>query len=124
MICPECLTKYREGFVECADCHVPLTDRLSEPQPEDHTGEGDLDVLIRTCLCGPLAISLVKGLFDEAGIRFFVMDQNTTARQEGGNFFGWFDVRVPHDREADAREILQSVAEMKDATPPAEPAEP
>lgn len=35
--CPKCGTEYREGFTECADCHVPLTytkPQLSEPEPE------------------------------------------------------------------------------------------
>ena len=117
MFCPECLTEYRQGFTECADCHVPLVERLPDPEPEtDHTGE-DLDVLIRTGLCEPAAISLVKDLLTEAGIPFFVMDQNTMARQEGGNFMGWLDVRVPHSREAEVREILQSLTEAKETAP-------
>jgi hypothetical protein len=41
------------------------------------------------------------------------MDQNPAARQESGNFLGWWNVRVPRQREAEAREILQSVKEMK-----------
>ena len=115
MFCPQCGDEYREGFVECADCHVPLTDQ--PPQPEtpagEPEGEDDLNVLIRSGCQGPLAISLAKTLLEEAGIRFFAMDQNAGARQESGNFLGWWDVRVPHDREAEAREILKSVEEMK-----------
>ena len=49
----------------------------------------------------------------EAGIPFFTMDQNIAARQESGNFLGWWSVRVPREREAEAREILLSVEEMK-----------
>jgi len=109
VFCPECLTEYRQGFVECSDCHVPLVDSLPEPETPDHTGEGDLDVLIRSGCCGPLAIGLAKSLLEEAGIPFFLMGQNVWARQESGNFIGWLDVRVPHDREAEAREILKSV---------------
>ncbi|MCR4890750.1 MAG: hypothetical protein K5989_00995 [Lachnospiraceae bacterium] len=30
MICPECGTEYREGFTECAYCHIPLVDALPE----------------------------------------------------------------------------------------------
>jgi hypothetical protein len=41
------------------------------------------------------------------------MDQNPAARQESGNFLGWWSVRVPREREAEAREIMQSVEEMK-----------
>ena len=120
MYCPECLTEYRDGFVECADCHVPLKNGLPEPEPADHTGE-NLDVLIRTGFSDPLTIGLAKTLLEEAGIPFFEMNQNPTARQESGNMIGWLDIRVPRDREAEAREILQSVEALKTAPPPPEP---
>jgi hypothetical protein len=112
MFCPQCRVEYREGFVECADCHVPLVERLREPATPE-AEEGDLDVLIRTGLRSPVAIGLAKTLLQGAGIPFFAMDQNTTARQESGNLIGWWTVRVPSEREAEAREILRSVEEMK-----------
>jgi hypothetical protein len=115
MFCPECGVEYREGFAECSDCHVPLTDQL--PQPDAfagaHEGDGDLDVLIRTGCCDPIAIGLARTLLEEAGIPFFVMGQNVAARQESGNFIGWLDFRVPRDREAEAREILRGVEDIK-----------
>ena len=46
MFCPQCHAEYREGFVECADCHIPLVDRLPDAPAE--AGEGDLDALILT----------------------------------------------------------------------------
>ena len=53
MFCPQCRVEYREGFVECSDCHIPLVDRLPEPgTPADslidvpeEVDEADLDVL-------------------------------------------------------------------------------
>ena len=75
--------------------------------------EGDIDVLIRTGLQNPIGVGLAKSLLQEAGIPFFTMDQNSAARQESGNILGWWSVRVPREREAEAREILQSVEEMK-----------
>ena len=75
--------------------------------------EGDIDILIRTGLQNPIAVGLAKSLLQEAGISFFTMDQNISARQESGNFIGWWSVRVPREREAEAREILRSVEEMK-----------
>jgi hypothetical protein len=121
MFCPQCHVEYREGFVECSDCHVPLTDDLPEsgtpadslPVAHEQAVEGDLDVLIRTGCDSPVAIGLAKSLLRESGIPFFAMDQNPAARQEAGNFLGWWDVRVPRHREAEAREILRSVEEMK-----------
>jgi Putative prokaryotic signal transducing protein len=75
--------------------------------------DDDLDVLVQTGLASPIAIGLAESLLQEAGIPFFAMDQNTAARQESGNFLGWWNVRVPREREAEAREILHSVEEMK-----------
>ena len=30
--CPKCKAEYREGFTECATCHVPLVDELPDEQ--------------------------------------------------------------------------------------------
>jgi hypothetical protein len=80
---------------------------------EEHPNDGELDVLIRTGLYHPIAIALAESLLQEAGIRFFVMDQNVAARQEAGNPVGWWSVRVARNRESEAREILQSVESME-----------
>src|ERR1035441_3644707 len=80
--------------------------------------EDDLDVLIRTGITDPLAIGLAESLLKEGGIPFFAMDRNVAARQESGNFLGWWNIRVPRGLEAEAREILRSVEEMKYAEQP------
>ena len=69
-------------------------------------GEGDLDTLIETGLKGPIAIGLAQTLLEEADSPFFVMNANVAARQESGNVIGWWSIRVPKDREAEARNIL------------------
>jgi hypothetical protein len=120
VFCPKCGVEYRDAVVECSDCLVPLTDRRPEPgtstgssrEVDTQAGEA-FDALIRTGFQSPVAIGLAKSLLQEAGIPFFSMDQNQAARQESGNILGWWDVRVPQDRENEAREILQSVQEMK-----------
>ncbi len=91
-------------FQESEDDDAP-----AEPEPDD----ADLDVLIRTGLRDRIAIGLAEGSLREAGIPFFVMGQNVAARQESGNIAGWWDVRVPREREAEAREIIRSVEEAK-----------
>jgi hypothetical protein len=78
-----------------------------EPEKTD-----DLDILIRTGITNPIAIGLAETLLREAEIPFFAMDRNVAARQESGNLLGWWSVRVPREKEAEAREILQSVEEM------------
>jgi hypothetical protein len=75
----------------------------------DEGGESDLDIVIRTSITNPIGIGLAESLFQEAGIPYFTMDQNVAARQESGNLLGWWSVRVPREREAEAREILRSV---------------
>ena len=73
----------------------------------------DLEALIQTTLTGPIAIGLAESLLQEAGIPFFVMDQSIAARQESGNFIGWWSIRVPKERETEARDILRSVEQAK-----------
>jgi hypothetical protein len=71
--------------------------------------EGDLDILIQTGLNDPVAIGLAESLLREAEIPFFAMDRNVGARQESGNFLGWWNVRVPREFELEARAILASL---------------
>ena len=121
MFCPQCRAEYDGRLTECPDCYAPLANYLTEPgippdssaDAHERADEVDLDALIRTGFADPIAIGLVKGLLHEAGIPFFAMDQNPAARQESGNFLGWWSVRVPREREPEVREILQSVEEMK-----------
>jgi hypothetical protein len=75
--------------------------------------DGDSGVLVQTGINNPIAIGLAASLLQEAGIPYFVMDQNSTAQQESGNAFGWWNVRVPREREAEAREILKNVEDSK-----------
>jgi len=82
-------------------------------QSEGRSAASDFEALIQTSITGPIAIGLAESLLQEAGIPFFVMDQSVAARQESGNFFGWWSVRVPKEREAEARDILRSIEEAK-----------
>lgn len=79
----------------------------------EQAGEGNFDVLIRTGITSPVGIGLAECLLQEAGIPFFAMDRNVAARQDSGNFLGWWNVRVPRERETEARELLRSVEEAK-----------
>ncbi len=69
------------------------------------------DVLIQTALDHPIAIALAESLLQEAGIPYFVPDQEVTARED--DTLGWWNVRVPSDRESEAREIVQHVEALK-----------
>ena len=106
--CPQCGAEYRKPSARCSHCHILLVARRPEPGTPQ-ADDLDLDVLIRTGLYHPIAIALAESLLREAGIPFFVMDQDVTARQESGNILGWWSIRVARNRESEAREILQSV---------------
>jgi hypothetical protein len=109
MFCPQCQAEYDEPAIECPECHTSLMHHSSGQGPSGV----DLDILIRTGITHPIAIGLVKSLLKEAGIPFFPMDQNPAARQESGNVIGWWSVRVPREKEAEAREIVQSVEDAR-----------
>jgi len=79
----------------------------------DQGDEGDLEILIQTGIKDPIAIGLAENLLEEADIPFFAMDRNVAARQESGNFLGWWNVRVPREWEAEARRILHTVEKME-----------
>jgi hypothetical protein len=80
---------------------------------QEQADEVDLGVLIRTGITDPIAIGLAESLLQEAGIPYFAMDRNVVARQESGNFLGWWNVRVSNEREAEVREILRTVEQAK-----------
>ena len=79
MYCPECRTEYREGFTECSDCRVPL---LPGSAPAEADVEApfnpDMDLVVVLETNEPFEVALAKGMLEEAGIPYFVLDQITT----------------------------------------------
>jgi hypothetical protein len=65
MFCPECGGEYREGFLECADCGVPLVAKL--PEPEEVPDE-KLVTLLRTGDVNELAFA--EAVLTDADIPF------------------------------------------------------
>ncbi len=67
--CPECLTEYVEGSVECMDCRVPLRPGLPPARPVEELSKVKL-VRIRT-FSGPTAqldADLAKNILHEEAI--------------------------------------------------------
>jgi hypothetical protein len=67
MFCPECLGEYREGFVECADCGIPLVAKLPTPELEEIPDE-KLVALVRTGDLNELAFA--EAVLTDADIPF------------------------------------------------------
>jgi hypothetical protein len=65
MFCPECEGEYREGFLECADCGVPLVDKLPEPEP---IPDAKLVTVLRTGNVNELAFA--ESVLTDADIPF------------------------------------------------------
>ena len=66
MYCPECGSEYREGFVQCGDCEIPLVD--NPPLEPEHP-----DIRFVTVLEAgdPGEIALAESILMEAQIPYF-----------------------------------------------------
>jgi hypothetical protein len=69
MFCPECQGEYREGFTECADCGVPLVEKLAETEADmDPALDAGLVALVRTG--DPNELAFAEAVLTEADIPF------------------------------------------------------
>lgn len=67
MFCPECQGEYREGFTECADCGVPLVEKLPEAESDPDPDAG-LVALVRTG--DPNELAFAEAVLTDANIPF------------------------------------------------------
>jgi hypothetical protein len=109
MYCPQCGNEFRDGFTECSDCRVPLLAGTLPPEPADGFDPSiGLVVVLETN--DSIQLAMAKGLLEEAAIPFFVLGQITTLVTDVDGFLHkWVRLQVPRDREAEAREILETV---------------
>lgn len=70
MYCPQCMTQYRDGFYECADCHVPL----ASGAPPERPPRNDVELATVFTTCDSFAMKLAKASLEEAGIEYLVSD--------------------------------------------------
>ena len=116
MYCPKCLTEYREGFTECADCHVPL--ESGDPPPENAGFDPNLDLVVVLETNERIQISFARALLEEAGIPYYVLGQIATLVLDVDPFLKkWVRLQVPRDREAEALEVLQPVLQPEPIAP-------
>ena len=109
MYCPQCQDEYRDGFTECADCHVPLLAGTPPPEPASKF-DPTLDLVVVLETNDGVQLAMAKGLLEDAGIPFFILGQIATLVQDVDGFLHkWVRVQVPRDREAEARELLEEL---------------
>jgi hypothetical protein len=71
MFCPNCRCEYREGFSECADCHVELIPELPALPPEPKPGDFvQYRELLSTYNLADVA--LIESLLDSEKIIYFL----------------------------------------------------
>jgi len=106
--CPQRLVEYREGFTECSDCRVALL-AGAPPEPTD-SFDPTLDLVVVLETNDSMQLALAKGLLEDAGIPFYVLGQIATLVQGVDAFLHkWCRLQVPRDREAEARELVESL---------------
>ncbi len=67
MICPQCKAVYREGFIECYDCQIPLVEALPIEEVDHHDRESPVIVYATG---NPVLLSLAKSMLEEAEIEY------------------------------------------------------
>jgi hypothetical protein len=111
MYCPQCRVEYRDGFIECSDCHIPLSFGTPPPEPA-LPSDPALGLVVVLETNDRMQLALAKGLLEDAGIPFFALGQIATLVQDVDPFLHkWVRVQVPRDREAEARELLETLLE-------------
>ena len=112
MYCPQCLTEYRPGFFECADCRVPLA--AGEPP---HPPVGDHSPKLVTVLVtrDSMGLMLAKAALEEAGIPYLLDSDDPGYVAAFHQFLGvggtplcecFCRIQVAADDENDARALL------------------
>ncbi len=116
MYCPECGVEYREGFVECADCHRQLV--AGKPPVVEERGEPNLDVVTVLETGDPMVVAWAKGALEDAGIPYYVVGEErgpilAPVVMQSGPWGGtWCKIQVGRDREAEARSLRRGVDEL------------
>ncbi len=113
MICPECGSEYREGFVHCNSCDVDLV------QPEPDPGEPDVK-LVKVYETGNAAIiPLFESLLQAANIEFMtksetIQDMFGMGRIGATNqVTGPVEFFVREDASEEARAIADSLSQTE-----------
>lgn len=120
MYCPKCLTEYREGFIECADCRVPLVPGL----PPEPAGEHAVSLVTVLETGDSFALGLAKAALEEAGIDYVVTGDEPRYIAGFPGAFGvgetplcncFCRLHVASEREDEARVLLEPLQQSDPA---------
>ena len=104
MFCPQCHAEYREGFNECADCHVALVAALPSLPKAEEPPIIEYEPLLETS--NRADVTLIKSLLDSQKIPYFVQNEYMNAV-----YFAVTPCRVLVDRNRvdDAKAVLSGL---------------
>ncbi len=118
MICPNCKAEYREGYTVCADCEVPLVEKLpADEQPE----EPEMELVTVFDTGEPADVLVAKSILQAEGIEFFAKDEGVQdlfgAGRLGSGFntmAGQVEIQVRPEDADRARQLLERLDEGED----------
>jgi hypothetical protein len=124
MFCPKCGSEYRDGFTECADCHVHLVESFPLPRQQSDQGEHDLKLVTVFESGDPALIALAKSLLESAGIRFLTQGEGIQDLFGWGRAPGSFSIvagpvrfQVNEQDVKEARAVLEDLHESEQESP-------
>ena len=111
MYCPQCQSEFREGFLECVDCHVPL---VESPPAEEAIPELNLVTVLESS--DPTVLVVAESLLLEAQIPYLKKGDQIQDLFAWGRLFTLFNpavgpvyVQVPEQHAEAALELLQEL---------------
>jgi len=122
MICPNCKAEYREGFSECADCHISLVVELPRAMSTSNE-ESVVEKPVRKNISlvkvfsgsDPVVLTLAKSILEKEEIRFVLRGEGTQSLFGIGTIGTGFNVITgPAEIFVDQSDVDQALKLLKE----------